>query len=56
MYEGLWVNGLTIGGLGCDLTLLHRWMKEWEDAIGWNSTGIESRIMFIPYDEYQFHV
>ena len=37
------------------MTLLRRRMKERENAIGWNSTRIERRIMFMPYDEYQFH-
>ena len=50
------MNGLTIDGVERDLTLLHRRMKEREDAIGWNSTRIECRIMFMPYDEYQFHI
>ena len=50
------MNGLTIDGLELDLTLLRRLMKEREGAIGWNSTRIEIRIMFMPYDEYQFHI
>ena len=56
MYGGMWINGLTIDGLERDLTLLHRRMKEREGAIGWNSTRIERRIMFMPYGKYQFHI
>ena len=56
MYGETWINGLAIDGLELDLTLLRRRMKEREDAIRWNSTRIESRIMFMPYDEYQFHI
>ena len=56
MYGGMRINGLTIDGVERDLVLLRRWMKQREDAIGWNSIGIEGRIMFTPYDEYQFHV
>jgi len=55
MYGRMWINGLTTDGVERDLTLLHRRMKEREDAIGWNSTRIKRRIMFTPYDEYQFH-
>ena len=47
------INGHTIDGVERDLTLLHRGMKERQDAIGWNSTGIQGRIMFIPYNKYQ---
>ena len=54
IYGGIWINGPTIDGVERDLTLLHSRMKEREDAIGWNSTRIERRIMFRPYDEYQF--
>ena len=56
MYGRTWINRLTTGGVERDLTLLHSRMKEREDAIGWNSPGIERRIMFMPYDEYQFHI
>ena len=56
MYGGMRINGITIDGVECDLTLLRRRMKQWEDAIGWNSIGIKRRIMFTPYDEYQFSV
>ena len=56
MYGGIWIDRLTIDGVERDLTLLHSRMKEWEDAIGWNSTRIERRIMFMPYDKYQFHI
>jgi hypothetical protein len=52
----MWINGLTIDGVERDLALLHRRMKERENAIGRNSTGVERRIMFMPYDEYQFHI
>ena len=54
MYRGIWINRPTIDGVECDLSLLHSWMNEQEDAIGWNSTGIEHWIMFRPYDKYQF--
>ena len=54
MYGGMRINGLTIDGVERGLALLRRWMKQREDAIGWSSTGIERRIMFTPYDEYQF--
>ncbi len=56
MYGGMWINGTTIDGVERDLTLLRRRMKQREDAIGWNSTRIERRIMFMPCDEYQFHI
>ena len=56
MYGGMWMNGLTIDGVERDSTVLRRRMKKREDAIGWNSTGIEGRVMFTPYDEYQFHI
>ncbi len=56
MYQGTWINGFTTGGVERDLTLLRRWMKEQEDAIGCNSTGIECQIMFMPYDKYQSHI
>ena len=56
MYGGICINGLTIDGIERDLALLRRRMKERENAIGWNSTGIERRIMFMSYDEYQFHI
>ena len=55
MYGGMWINGLTIDGVERDLTLCCRRMKEREDAIRWSSTGIERRIMFKPYEKYQFH-
>ena len=55
-YGGMWINGLTIDGIERDLTVLHRRMKKREDAIGWNSAGIERRVMFTPYDECQFHI
>ena len=56
MYGGMWISELTVGGVERDLTLLRGRMKEWEDAIGWSSTGSERRIMFIPYNEYQYHI
>jgi hypothetical protein len=55
-YGGMWINAITIGGVERDLTLLRRLMEQREDAIGWNSTGIERRVMFMPYDEYQFRI
>ena len=48
IYGGIWINGPTIDGVERDLTVLHSRMKEREDAIGWNSTGTERRIMFRP--------
>jgi hypothetical protein len=59
MSVGVWmrmrINGLTVDGIERHLTLLHRRMKEREDAIRWNNTRIERRIMFLPCDEYQFY-
>ena len=55
-YGGMWINRLAIDGAERDLIVLRRRMKEWEDAIRWNSTGIERRVMFTPYDECQFHI
>ena len=52
----MWINRLAIDGAERDLIVLRRRMKEWEDAIRWNSTGIERRVMFTPYDECQFHI
>jgi len=52
----MWINRPTIDGVKRDLGLLHRRMEEREDAIGWNSPGIERRIMFMPYEEYQTYI